>query len=299
MSRLFETFHIFIYMERETYIYVYLDNRKPGKWNYKDIEFNYQPFYIGKGKKFRINHHLRPGQLNKNTIKNNIIKSIIKETNELPLHYKIFEDLTFEESNTIEMGIIKHFGRINLKNGILSNMTDGGEGFRNMIFTDEAKKKMSDIAMGTKTYSNNGMSKIVEKYDLNGNFLEKFNSLREAAESINKDFKNISSCCRGKSHIAYGFKWKYGGKSYNPLIKTESIEKRKKVYQYDLDGNYIREYESQSEAARLTKIGHISCACLGKINFSGGYQWRYEKLENLSPITFEKTHNITRYKNNR
>jgi hypothetical protein len=285
-------------MEKEHYIYVYLDNRKPGEWKYKDITFTYQPFYVGKGKRLRMNNHLQPNCLNKNTIKNNIIKSVIKETNELPLHYKIFENLTFEESNNIEIEMIEYFGRINLNNGILSNMTDGGEGFRNFIFTDDTKKKMSHMAIGTKTYANNGMSKMVEQYDLDDNFINKFNSLREAAESINKDCKNISSCCRGKTLTAYGFKWRYMAKSYNPSIKTESIEKRKKVYQYDLDGNYINEYKSQSEATRLTKIGHISCACLGKINFSGGYQWRYEKLEKLLPITFEKTRNIARYKNN-
>ena len=285
-------------MENEYYIYVYLDNRKYGEWEYKDIIFHYQPFYIGKGKKSRINHHLQPNNLSKNTIKNNIIKSIIKETDELPLHYKIFENITFEDSIEIEMDIIKHFGRINLNNGILSNMTDGGEGFRNMIVTDATKINMSISAKKCdRTYANNGMSKIVEKYDLNDNFLSSFNSLREAAESIDKDFKNISSCCRGKSHTAYGFKWKYVGKSYNPYIKTESIEKRKRVYQYDLDGNYLKEYVSQSEAGRITKIGHISCACLGKINFSGGFQWRYEKSKKIPPITFEMTHNINRYKN--
>ena len=81
-----------------------------------------------------------------------------------------------------------------------------------------------------KTYDKNGMSKIVEKYDLEGNFLERFNSLREAAESIGKDFKNISTCCRGITKSAYGFIWKYVGKSYKPTIKNVvSIEKRKKA----------------------------------------------------------------------
>ena len=284
-------------MENETYIYIYLDTRKPGSWFYKNIKFDYCPFYIGKGKKYRMNHHLQPQQLSKNTIKNNIIKSIIRETNELPIHYKIFENLTYEESITIEMDIIKHFGRINLGNGILSNMTDGGEGFKNVVFTEETKNKMSIVAKGRKSYNNNGMSKIIEKYDLNGNYLETFTSLREASESINRDFKSISTCCRGITKSAYGFKWKYVGKSYNPpLPKTESFEKRKKVYQYDLEGKYITEYESQSEAERQTKIGHISCVCLGRINFSGGYQWRYEKFDKLPPLTLEKTKNLGRYK---
>lgn len=284
-------------MENTFYIYVYLDNRKEGIWVYDDIIFNYQPFYIGKGKRYRINHHLQPNNLKKNTIKNNYIHSIIKNTGELPIHYKIFENLSFDDANLIETKIIEHFGRINLGNGILTNMTDGGEGFKNMVFTEETKEKMSNIAKGTKTYDKNGMSKIVEKYDLEGNFLERFNSLREAAESIGKDFKNISTCCRGITKSAYGFIWKYVGKSYKPTIKNVvSIEKRKKVFQYDMDGNFIQEYESQSCASRMTGIKHISGVCLGKLNFSGGYQWRYEKYDKLPPITFEKTKNIARYK---
>lgn len=52
-----------------------------------------------------------------------------------------------------------------------------------------------------------------------------------------------------------------------------------------------------SIAEKETKIKHISCVCLGKINFSGGFQWRYEYLEKLKPITFDKTKNINRYRN--
>jgi hypothetical protein len=283
-------------MENNFYVYVYLDNRKPGEWRFNDIIFKFQPFYIGKGKGTRINQHLQPMLLNHNTIKNNKIKSIIRETGELPIHYKIFENLIFEESNLIEISIIKKFGRINLNNGILSNMTDGGEGFKTMIFTDEAKKNMSlSRIKNNQTYSNHGSSKIIEKYDIDGNFLERYNSLREASEKNNLGFKNISVCCRGITKTAYGFKWKYVGSSYLPKIKTECIERRKKVYKYDLSGNYICEYESMSEAEKIEKIKHISSVCLGKLNFSGGFQWKYEKLDSLPPITFEKTKNIKRY----
>ena len=33
------------------YVYCYLDPRFPGKFKYGEIEFDYKPFYIGKGKK--------------------------------------------------------------------------------------------------------------------------------------------------------------------------------------------------------------------------------------------------------
>lgn len=280
---------------KKFYIYIYLDQRHEGSWSYKENNFKYRPFYIGKGRRFRIKQHLQPKQRNDNSIKSNIINSIIKKLNENPIHYKLYEGLSFEEANEIEMSIIKHFGRIDLKTGILSNMTDGGEGFKNMIVTDETKIKMSEKAKGTKTYANNGMSKIVEKYSLDGILLETFSSLRAAAESVNISFKTISSNCRGITKTSGGFIWKYAGKSYNPIVKSEAKDKRKKVYQYDLDGNFIKEWESVSCIEETTKIRHISCVCLGKLNFSGGFQWRYDKLDKLDKLTFEKTKNINRY----
>ena len=111
----------------EHYVYIYLDQRKPGKWVYENLTFDYEPFYVGVGKNNRINQHLQPKSRSNNSIKSNIINKIILETGELPIHYKIFENLSPEKSYEIEISIIKHFGRINLNTGSLSNMTDGGD----------------------------------------------------------------------------------------------------------------------------------------------------------------------------
>lgn len=284
-------------MENEHYIYVYLDNRKPGMWSYNGINFNHQPFYVGKGKHGRLKQHLQPKRLSDNSIKSNTINKIISETNELPIHYKIYDGLSFDEANRIEIDMIKHFGRVDLNTGILTNMTDGGEGFKNIIFTEVTRKKMSESAIGVKTYSNNGMSKVVEQYTLDGVLLNTYNSLREAAETNGFCLKNISSCCRGKSKTASGFIWKYVGKSYKPTIKAEVKDKRKKVYQYDLDGNYITYFDSVSIAEKLTGINHISSVCLGRLNFAGGYQWRFYKSDKIDPLTLDKTKNLNRYKN--
>lgn len=50
------------------------------------------------------------------------------------------------------------------------------------------------------------------------------------------------------------------------------------VIQYDLSGNFIREYDSANQASAITNIDHWSiCACCrGEYTHSGKYQWRYK-----------------------
>ncbi len=278
----------------EFYVYAYLDPRKQYHYIYDDLIFNYEPFYIGKGKNDRSKSHLQAHILKNNSIKSNKILKIKKLGLE-PIVVILKNNLSYESGIELEINLIKFFGRIDNKTGILTNMTDGGEGFKNVIFTKQTKKKMSLKAIGTKTYANNGMSKKVGKYDLEGNLLEEYSSLRDASEKNNLCMKNISSCAREVSKTAGGFIWKYLGKSYQPKIVVENKDRRKKVYQYDFEGNFIKEWESMSQAEKETKIRHISCVCLGRLNFSGGYQWRYEKFDKIEKLTFEKTKNITRY----
>lgn len=56
---------------------------------------------------------------------------------------------------------------------------------------------------------------------------------------------------------------------------TTGDAKCKRVKQYDLNGNFIQEFNTVEEAQRTLKINHISCVCLGKRKTSGGYIWKY------------------------
>ena len=59
--------------------------------------------------------------------------------------------------------------------------------------------------------------------------------------------------------------------------------KVKEIYQFDLDGNFIAKYASQSEASRQTNIsqGNIGQVLTGNRIQSGGYKWQYQmNLEN-------------------
>ena len=51
--------------------------------------------------------------------------------------------------------------------------------------------------------------KKVNQYDLKGNFIKQWNSMKEAGETLNICRQNISQCCRKVRNKANGYIWRY------------------------------------------------------------------------------------------
>lgn len=146
-------------MKNEYYVYVYLDPRKPGKYKYGEYEFDYEPFYVGRGKDYRFREHLTESKFGKKSFKCNKIRKILEETSKEPIIIKIEQDLSFNESNKIEEFLIKLIGRLKV-GGPLTNLTDGGKGskwfesaFKGKKHSEETRRKISEKVSGSK----NGM----------------------------------------------------------------------------------------------------------------------------------------------
>lgn len=103
---------------KKFYVYIYLDPRKKGNYIYDDLDFEYEPFYVGKGCGYRYLHHLNDS---KNHYKINKIAKIIKE-GYFPIILKIFENLEESESYIKESEVINKIGRYIDKSGPLTNM---------------------------------------------------------------------------------------------------------------------------------------------------------------------------------
>lgn len=64
----------------------------------------------------------------------------------------------------------------------------------------------------------------------------------------------------------------------------------RKVYQYSVGGDFIKEFRSQAEASREVGVNTpISFACNGQKKTLGGYRWSFSKLDRLPEIKIKRT----------
>ena len=62
----------------------------------------------------------------------------------------------------------------------------------------------------TKNYKNLGKAKVVYQYDLNGKYINRYDSIGQAARSLGlKNGSHIGECCRGKLKQYKGFVWRF------------------------------------------------------------------------------------------
>lgn len=92
------------------------------------------------------------------------------------------------------------------------------KGKKRTPFTETHKKRISEARQGKALGINNCMSnpevlkkfyKKIEQYDLFGNHIKTWDSIKEAGESLKISRGNITLCCQKKYKRAGGFVWKY------------------------------------------------------------------------------------------
>lgn len=106
-----------------------------------------EPFYVGKGCGTRDYDHERYARAGLSTFVCNKIRKIWREGGTV-IHYYPFEDEYVAELEAVSMEIrlIKHYGRCDLNTGTLANLTDGGEGARTI--TESTRKKLKRCSSG-------------------------------------------------------------------------------------------------------------------------------------------------------
>ncbi len=250
-------------MEYTSYIYAYLDPRKPGEFKFGNYIFEFEPFYIGKGKATtvynRMYRHLefvknRGIDLTNNQYKFNLIKQILDENLE-PIIVKVEENLTEENAFNLEKLLIEIIGtRINMK-GSLVNISTGGDG--GDVFTNNPRKE-EIREMRRKQMSGSGNHRYGIKLEDTPSHKSK-----ETGHHWNKGFKHSAETKSKQSETRKG-----SGNS-----------RAYKVYKYDVDLNFIAEYEYAKLCAEENKINYRQL--IGRIIDKREYKGYYYKREKL------------------
>ena len=145
-----------------------------------------------------------------------------------------------------------------------------GGGNENKIRSIETKRLISSLHGG----------ESVVQYDLQGKFIERWDYVSEAANKVGANPDLIYKCCRGKAKTAGGFRWAFAKDNKNSLERYQRGEAHNKcVYQFDLEGVFIKKWDSLKMVEQELGIGHgsISSCCQGKLKSTGGFMWSFTK----------------------
>ena len=113
-------------------------------------------------------------------------------------------------------------------------------------------------------------------FDMQGGFIERFESIVDASRKTKAEHTHISSACSGKRKSAGGYLWSYN-KNPPEYHSTEKECRNKPVVQMDLHGNIINKFCSATCASRELGLQQslISACCSGRRKTTGGYRWSY------------------------
>ena len=192
----------------EFYVYIYLDPRKPGIYEYGDYKFDYEPFYVGKGKGYRLYEHLYCRD-KYNNYKTNKIKSIYKENLE-PIILKVHDNLEESKAYELEIDLINLIGRHISKNGLLTNILN------ETLFNFQSGKTYKEI------YGDQRCKIELDK---------RLPNLKKQAIENAIRFKDKIFSSEHKNKISNSLKEKYSKGTIKPPFKNKnhSIESKEKI----------------------------------------------------------------------
>ena len=180
---------------------------------------------------------------------------IVKECQVEDLNY--YERYYQEYYESVLNGLNLRYTATTDKSGFMSEeskkrMSDSGKG---KIITEEWRKNLSIAGMGRKHTKE-------EKQKISQSHKGKKKSVEHIAK-IQATLKTMQMPKRSEETKA---------------LQSLNNGKSKKVNQYDLQGNFINQFRSCSQAGRELGISNmgISCCALGKTKTAGGFVWKYE-----------------------
>lgn len=118
---------------------------------------------------------------------------------------------------------------------------------------------------------------VTYQYDLDGNFVEKYKSIKDASKAmgLNADSGAIQNAMGIPGRTSCGYQWRY--EKFDKIPPISFYSKKKKVAMYDKEGCLIKCFLNAKEAAEY--VGRTESAIQHNCNLDGyfcsGYVFRY------------------------
>ena len=212
------------------YIYIYLDPLKPGNYNYENLSFNYEPFYVGRGKNYRFKIHIQNHNLKNKSLKNSKILEI-KNNGLEPIIDLYLTGLTFNDSLKIEREFISKIGRQIKNEGPLTNLTTGGQGVAGLKLSKDSIEKMKKTCIEKGIYEKFSKNMTGELNTMSG---DKWHRTEEGKLSFKNKMSIISSTPQKEETIKKikntlkDYKWSDEEKEKRKLGMKKVWEERRK-----------------------------------------------------------------------
>lgn len=130
-------------------------------------------------------------------------------------------------------------------------------------------------------------TKPILQYDVDGNFIREWKSIKHACDGLNIHVSEIYRTMKygvpkynkQNNTIKHQFKYKEGkiAQKIEPLITV-------KILQYDIDGNFIRSWNSTTEIEQEINLKkkNITHALRGETQKAFDFQWKYSRDGNIA-----------------
>ena len=183
-------------------------------------------------------------------------------------HEILYEGLSLKDAYEKEKELIKLYKATDPNFGY--NISEGGDSFRGEE-VNKAISKGRNYGKEPKIFIPKGyLGKPVIKYDYSDNVVDIFNTVAMAAYDVKMNKETFRYRLDN-----FGI---YKTTNYYYKYKDPNKTRLRPVLMYDMDGNFLAEFDTQADAERVTGINNknINAVCRGKKHSAGRKLWRYK-----------------------
>jgi group I intron endonuclease len=225
----------------------------------------------------RLKQH--KSQLKNNKHSNRILQNSYNKYGEENFIFEILEECLPEHCLGIEQYWMNMLDVCNRKYGYNINV-------------NASNRRGCKLTTNQKNHLKNINKNIIYQYSLSGEFIREWNSVKEASASLKISQNQILKVINKKDYHYNAKGFLFLRKKNKILEYTERYNSKKtKIYQYDLQGNFIKEWNGFQEILNVFKW------CLYKKDLLknktlGGFQWKLYKQDKISPYICNIKYNI-------